>query len=150
MLNNSFSWSWQWIFWNYLLCCLLCIAPDSTTWHKRISTKGYSVSCHFSWFKDYKLNRYSWFWNISVWRFTCKVNWNIRSVIFRSDLYYSKAYGHQTWLGDDLLWEVSTHEITQPFVYVVRWLIKNIFALSQCLWPPNLAGWLHRMKSFLP
>lgn len=51
-------------------------------------------------------------------------------------------YDRHTWKGDDIERGDPTHQITWPWNYLVRRQIKNLVsALSQQIWPPNLAGW---------
>ena len=51
-------------------------------------------------------------------------------------------YDRHTWKGDDIERGDPTHQITWPWDYLVRRQIKNLVsALSQQIWPPNLAGW---------
>ena len=42
-----------------------------------------------------------------------------REIWTLSYLYYSKSYGHETWWGGYLQWEVSIHNVTKQFEYVV-------------------------------
>ena len=45
---------------------------------------------------------------------------------------------------------IKSHNPLNTWSCEVTWQIKNILSpLPQYLWPPNLAGWLHTMKSFL-
>ena len=94
----------------------------------------------------------SFSWNLEHWKVSTEKANNLISINFRHfhclnhSLYYRtrkklgllylcyhKASDHQTWQGGDLLWESSTHKVTQPFEIVVKWvhvINKKYFSLT--------------------
>ena len=59
-------------------------------------------------------------------------------------LNYHNVYGHQTWLGDDLLKGSHIQKITWSVDQPCQFMWQNETIKSpppQCLWPPNLAVW---------
>ena len=70
-------------------------------------------------------------------------------------LHYYSVYRHQTWQDGDLTQRVPTHKVTKPlvtWVCKIAWQTKSIhlFALPQCPWPPNVAGWWRSMRASNP
>ena len=68
-------------------------------------------------------------------------------------IHYHNVCSYQTWQCEDTHWGVSLHKIMQPLDQVIlQGHVKYYYisVLLQCLWPPNLSGLLHSMRSFPP